>query len=79
MDGELVMEFTIKGKRLRKAVYWLFSIVALGLGAFCLYLGVTSENHVLAGFGVALGMVIVATGLAISLELTGLGNKLCSH
>ena len=66
----------ITGERFRKAVYLLSDIVVLALGAFCLFVGITSENHILAGFGVAFGMVIVGIGLAGLLELTNSGGKL---
>ena len=45
-------------KEWQKPAYWLSDIVILALGAFCLYLGLTSEHHILAGFGVALGMIM---------------------
>ena len=63
-------------KEFQKAVYWLSDIVILALGAFCLYLGLTSGNYILAGFGVALGMIIGGIGLAIFLELTRASSKL---
>ena len=64
------------GKILRKAIYLLSDIVILALGAFCLLWGINTENHILAGIGVSLGLLVGGIGVAIFLELTNLGRKL---
>ena len=64
------------GKVFRQFVYVLSCMVMLGGGGYLLFLGVTLENHIWAGLGVAFGMVIGALGLAAFLELSRLGGKL---
>ena len=64
------------GERFRQFVYGLSSIVMLALGAFLLFLGVTVESSILAGIGVALGMIFGAVGLAAFLDFSHLGSRL---
>jgi len=75
LDGKPVWEIMTLGKKFRQFTYGLSCLVILALGGFCLFLGLTLESSVLAGIGVALGMVIGAVGLAIFLELFRLGSK----
>ena len=76
LDGKPVWEIMTLGKIFRQFVYGLSSIVILGGGGFLLFLGLTLESSILAGIGVALGMIIGGAGLAALLELSRLGSKL---